>query len=183
MHPKEKQIFEMIRSCLTRLGADMADGPLDRVLAGVLSEVDPFLGFVMEKRNAATLQTIYSNFCEVRVMVRVGLPIPGCLSVFADLDLSQETKMEYDAGWGLDGLRFDECEQSEVLRLAYARLAEGLPSHHARLELISEIANSWASPPVLEIWDLLDRFPDQNTVDAACRMVRTGTSVGTPEKA
>lgn len=183
MHPKEKQISEMIRSCLARLGVDMADVPVDLVLAGVLSEVDPFLGFVMDKRNAATVQTIYSNFCGVRVMVRVGLPIPGCLSVFADLDMTQETKMEYDAGWGLDGLRFDECEQSEVLRLVYAGLAEGLPSHHARLELISETANSAASPPVLEMWDLLDSFPDQNTVDATCRMVLTGKFAGRPKKA
>ena len=179
MHPKEKQIFEMIRSCLARLGADMADVPLDRVLAGVLSEVDPFLGFVMEKRNAATLQTFYSNFCEVRVMVRVGLPIPGCLSVFADFDLTQETKMEYDAGWGLDGFRLSVYEQVKVLSLVYARIAEKMLSNHARLAFLSDIVDSQMSPPAVEEWDLLLRLPEEITVDAYCRRVVAGVWGGT----
>ncbi|MBU9697268.1 hypothetical protein GU927_005340 [Rhodobacteraceae bacterium HSP-20] len=171
MHPTEQSFSEMISSCFARLGAEVDKQVVHDAILRVLAETDPFLSFALERTGLPT-QTIVSVFHGIRVIVRIGFPIPGCLSFFSDLDLAKTIILDHDMGWGSSGPRYGRHEQNDTIRAVFARLAEELPSQHARLELLDALGREKDAPPVLDVWDLVS-IPDDHAIEDTCRSLMT----------
>lgn len=171
MHPTEKNLRDEVRDCLGRLGTEVADAVVRDAVALVVSNVDPFFGFVLERLRSQPMQVICSAFHGVRVMVRVGVPIPGCLAFVSDHDPAKEYRVDYDLCWGALGPLFDDRDKVEVLRLVFGEITAILPSEHGRLELLAEISGDHASPSACSVWDLLRATPDRASIEEACKLI------------
>lgn len=165
MHPVEEKLRGEIGECLVAIGACPTASLIARALNLVIRETDPFFADILHHVSKGRVQTVLSRFHGVRVTVQIPGLVPGLLRLLTDKDGLVD--MEYDVGWGKNGLWLDEREQVVMLRVVYMRLLDGLQSHHSRLELLHALSNE-EPQPVSEMWEMLDGYPTPALTRNAC---------------
>lgn len=169
MDPAEQAITDMIETSLSRVGGKATEAHIRQVRSLTLLDADARLWRMSRLSRNEGCQTVYSSFQGVRVVVRIASPCPGMVTFISDLAEDTPVSIDYDLGWGPNGLLLDDREQLDLLRVVYARVAEDLRSSHARLEFLAELQEGVGPRPLPTVWHLLPAIPDALAIERACR--------------